>query len=200
MTNLTSGSVEYFPLLKKLNRANHKKQQAISSLIDLVEDSAENVISNGGGNYVGEACHEINILNSSGCVVTSGVIGVNLFACSGLTVTESNVIYIKNIKITEDSFTSGTISSSFRTITADSTYLLPSDETVQLSGEAVTVTYLPSPVGHHRIIDAKNLQAIDTVISVGGSDTIDIDFVDVTLSYLDNVTLQSDGISNWIIK
>ena len=52
--------------------------------------------------------------------------------------------------------------------------------------------------GEDRQMNEKNLNAIVTT----NFDTkeIDIDFVDVTLSYLDNVTLQSDGISNWIIK
>ena len=203
MSNLTSGSIDYFPLIKRKLKPNQKKQYAYTSLIDVVEDSAENVISNGGGNYIGEECKEINILNSSGCTVTSGVIGVNLFACSGISVYESNVIYIKNVKITEGNFlTSGvTFDQSLVYTGAVASYDMTTDNyTVVVTGQPIQLG-LPPAAGQTQVYNVKNITGSDLTFYgdlAFGTDTIENE-TSATIPDRASLTLQSNGSTNYII-
>jgi hypothetical protein len=210
MSNLTSGSIEYFPIIGQGRKPNKVFKQSIIGEDNAVESTAQDIIVNGTGNYIGEACRDINILNSSGCIVSSGVIGVNLFSCSGLTISAGGVIYIKNVKITEDSFSGGggtptsgvTYSQAyFPAAPGTATFVTSDMYTIEVFGNSSEVVFLAAATGQTRVINIKNSKTVETLeIYPDGSDTIEGsgDFL-VLSSTGESVTLQSNGSNNYII-
>ena len=206
MSNLTSGSaLEYFPIIGQTIKPNKLFRQSIIGYGNQVASTAQDIIVNGEGNFVGDDCRSINILNTSGSVVTSGVIGVNLFSCSGLIIEESDVIYIKNVKITEDSFgglTSGvTFSQSYRAISPFlSTTITEADYTVEQFGNASESVFLLPAAGQTRVINIKNSKTeFVLTINPSGADTIEGELTLELGNTGDSVTLQSNGTNNYII-
>lgn len=209
MSNLTSGSIEYFPIISAASKPNRLFRHAIIGEDNSVSSSAQDIIVNGAGNFIGDECRSVNLLNTSSCIVSSGVIGVNLFSCSGLIITESDVIYIKNVFITEDSFggggiTSGvTFSQAYRATTPtdipEATVSL-SDYTVEYFGTGSETSFLSPAVGHTQIFNIRNSKTIEVLnIIPDGSDTIEGDSVLTLNNTGDSVTIQSNGTNNYII-
>ena len=214
MSNLTSGSTEYFPIIGQATKPNKVFKQSIIGEGNNVDSTAQDIIVNGDGNYIGEECRDINLLNTSGSVVTSGTIGVNLFSCSGLTVDESNVIYIKNVLITEDSFSGGggtptsgvTYSQSYAIVEPFEFLQMTLDNyTVEVFGDSSEVVILPAAAGHTQVFNIKNSKTIEGLEVrqfnwPSNTDSIEGSTVELILpSTGDSVTLQSNGSNNYII-
>ena len=94
-----SDNTEYFP-----NQEFHEQPNAIIDSVikgygNIVAHSTRNTIVNGDSNYVGEETKNITILNSSGCVVSSGVVGCVIIASSGVVVTDSGQMWISNNRV-----------------------------------------------------------------------------------------------------
>lgn len=68
------------------------------SMGNYTDPSAENVYVSGTRNCVGQGCTNVEILNSSGCIVNAGLHGVTLINSSGVVVTESDVVYINGVR------------------------------------------------------------------------------------------------------
>lgn len=88
---------ERFPLYKREPKPNVITNGQFVADDNSVHPSAFNVVVTGSKNDVGAGTKSISILNSSGCIVAPNLHGVTLFNCSGVTVTDSDVIYINNI-------------------------------------------------------------------------------------------------------
>jgi hypothetical protein len=208
MSNLTSGSIEYFPIISNASKPNRLFRHAIIGEGNSVSSSAQDIIVNGSGNFIGDECRSINLLNTSSCIVSSGVIGVNLFSCSGLTVNDSDTIFIKNIEITDSSFlTSGvTYSQSYNIVYPSGQYnIMLSDYTVDVSrmfpGGAMNVV-LPAASGHTQEFNIKNSNPsapFDVTVDVTGADTIDRVNTFIIISVNDSLTVQSNGSNGYII-
>tara|TARA_R100001244_G_scaffold63542_1_gene52771 strand:- start:6054 stop:6692 length:639 start_codon:yes stop_codon:yes gene_type:complete len=211
MSNLTSGSTEYFPIISNASKPNRLFRHAIIGESNSVSSSAQDIVVNGVGNFIGDECRNINLLNTSACIVSSGVISANLFSCSGLTIDVNDVIYIKNVLITEDSFggggggiTSGvTFSQAYRATTPtdlpEATVSL-SDYTVEYFGTGSETSFLSPAAGQTQIFNIKNSKTIEVLnIYPDGSDTIEGASIITLNSTGDTVTLQSNGTNNYII-
>jgi len=210
MSNLTSGSaLEYFPIIGQPIKPNKLFRQSIIGYGNQVASTAQDIIVNGEGNFIGDDCRSINILNTSGSVVTSGVIGVNLFSCSGLIIEESDVIYIKNVKITEDSFSGGggsitsgtTFSQSLIYTGAVANYDMTTDNyTVVATGQPLQLG-LPPAIGQTQVYNIKNQTGADLTFYgdlLSGTDTIEGE-TSATIGDGASLTLQSNGSTNYII-
>ena len=199
---MTYTNNELFPKLKKPAKPNNHIDSVIMGHGNIVESSAQNVNVNGDANYVGVETGNINILNSSGCIVSSGVIGCTLINCSGISIYEDNLVYINNLL-----FSSATTSSSgYRKTVTQYTVMVEGDGTIDLQyTTSGGVCYLPSPVGHFKKFVIKNNNttsnphdvwcvgfSIDNGALVSGAGQI-------TLGYLDSVTVQSNGADNYLI-
>ena len=198
---MTYTNSELFPQRKRGTPPNTSIDSVIKGSGNIIDSSSRNTVVNGDANYVGEQTSNINIFNSSGCVVSSGVIGCVLINSSGIVVSDNNLVYINN-----QLFTAGSVSSDgYRKVTINTTAIQPTDGTidVQYSG-GIGIYYLPSPVGHFRKYTIKNNSptfhdqdvwcysfTIDNATSGGAGK--------VTLAYLDSITVQSDGSANYLI-
>jgi len=193
-------NTEYLPQIGVIDDSRTERNYKLIGDGNVVSISAKDIVVNGQNNFVGEECQRINILASSGCTVTSGVTDISITGSSGLTINESSLTYIKNVLITDSSFSGGAVNTTYRVETLDAQSITATDATVELIGESVTVILLPPASGHNRIYNIKNLQVIDSDVEVyGGSDQIDSINDRVTLSQYDSVTVQSDGGINYII-
>src|SRR3990167_9332965 len=88
--------------------AGHRLKAADGSLIigdNYVDESCEMYIVSGHRNSVGAGCHNISILNSSGCVVNAGLSHVVIMNSSGVTVTESGETYNNGVLTSQESST-----------------------------------------------------------------------------------------------
>jgi len=56
-------------------------------------------ISGGRGNYIGDDTDSVNIISSSSVVVLKGVSNVTIINTNGITISESNVVYVNSIKM-----------------------------------------------------------------------------------------------------
>jgi hypothetical protein len=205
MSNLTSGSaLEYFPIIGQAIKPNKLFRQSIIGHGNQVASTAQDIIVNGFGNSIGDDCRSINILNTSGSSVTSGVIGVNLFSCSGLIIDESDVIYIKNVKITESSFgiTSGvTFSQSLIYTGAVGSYDMTTDNFTVVATQQPLQLGLPPAVGQTQVYNIKNQTGADLTFYgdlLSGTDTIEGE-TSATIGDGASLTLQSNGSTNYII-
>jgi hypothetical protein len=206
---ITSGSTEFFPLIRKLKKPNVTRQGVFISKLDSIDVTAENIISNGGGNFVGEGCESINLLNCVGCAVTSGVTGVNLIDCSGVTVSENDVTFIDNLQITEGSFISSgvTFSQGYKIISDSGVFVIGLDDyTIVSVGINSMSFFIPPALGHTQVFNIKNnrdegIGEVLTVIMSSG-DTLDNEPVPspfIRLNRKDNLTVQSNGSNGYII-
>jgi hypothetical protein len=200
---ITSGSTEFFPLIRKLKKPNVTRQGVFISKLDVIDVTAENIISNGGGNFVGESCESINLLNCIGCSITSGVTGVNLIDCSGITVSENDVTFIDNLQITEGSFISSgvTFNQSYTIVPEGEALSMTTDNyTVEVFGTASEHVTLPNALGQTQVYHIKSSKTeVSLVIFTNGTDTIDGISTQITIGHLDTVTLQSNGADKYII-
>ena len=190
---------EEFPKQVRIETPNTYIDSVIKGTGNVIERSARNVLVNGDNNYIGEETSNINIFNSSGCTVSSGVIGTTLINSSGIVVRTDNKVYINN----QELITGGLSSSAYTILTASTTYFMDTDNgTVELRGTTTHDTHLPLALGHHQKFIVKNNSYAGVVQNVkpadGSSDSIDLQVLWV-LGYLDSITVQSDGISNYII-
>lgn len=88
---------ERFPLYKREPKPNVITNGQMVAEDNSVHPSSYNTVVTGAKNDVGSGTKNISILNSSGCIVAPNLHGVTLFNCSGVVVTDSDVIYINNI-------------------------------------------------------------------------------------------------------
>lgn len=70
----------------------------IQGQLNYVSPTATNILINGNSNSVGTDADNVTIQQSSGITVAGGVVNVQVFNSSGITVTESNVVYQNNVK------------------------------------------------------------------------------------------------------
>ena len=209
MSNLTSGSIEYFPIIGQGQKPNKVFRQSIIGAGNNVEPTAQDIIVNGFGNYIGEECRNINLLNTSACIVSSGIIGVNLFSCSGLVINDSDTIYIRNVLITEDSFSGGGSIPSSGVTYSESYTIAGGDYDVLLADSTIVnfidgnTFYLPVTAGQTQKFNLKNLSSQTLVIDFIDTSVKHIDgdpnLVPLLLNYRDSVTLQSNGSNGYII-
>src|SRR3990167_3274750 len=89
--------------------ASHRLKAADGSIVigtdNYVDESCEMYIVSGHRNSVGAGCHNISILNSSGCVVNAGLSHVVIMNSSGVTVTESGETYNNGVLTSQESST-----------------------------------------------------------------------------------------------
>lgn len=190
-----SDNTEYFPQQLFIENPNTHIDTIIKGKGNVIAYSARNVFVNGDSNYLGEDTKDINILNSSGCVISSGVVGCVIISSSGVVVTNSGQLYIKNKLISEDVI-GGFSSSAYKKIYTDYTVTLDDGTIDCISG--VSIVTLPSANGHIQKFNIKNNQETDVQIDGGGS-TIDIDDTIVTISKRENLTVQGNGTENYLI-
>lgn len=161
---------------------------------NIIEHSARNVIVNGENNYVGDGAKNINIFNSSGCIVSSGVIGCTLISSSGVIVNTDGLCYINNTLINNNSIPTG----SYVVVTSNYS-LTSSNDTVEIKKTSSGNFYLPSCIGNNRKFNIKNSSLVlHSIYPANGSETIDGNSL-ISIGTLDSVTVQSDGVSNYII-
>ena len=195
---------EVFPKIENTEVPNTTIDSVIKGYANRIEKSAKNVIVNGDRNYVGHATSNINIFNSSGCVVSSGVTGCTLINSSGITIYDDNKVYINNV---EYGLGNNPPTGAYKIVTNPSSYaIVEGDETLDCQHNSNgLVVGLPSPVGHNREFDIKNNSPLesDLLIFIDGY-SIDNETISgagyLYVSYLDSATVQSDGVSNYIIK
>ncbi len=70
---------------------------SMRSGINFIDPSAERTYVSGTRNCVGQGCTNVEILNSSGCIVNAGLHGVTIINSSGIIVTDSDVVYINSV-------------------------------------------------------------------------------------------------------
>ena len=196
-------NTEFFPNVDGINSPNLKRNGVYVGNTNTVEDSATNVMVNGNGNYVGEACNNVNILNSSGCAVTSGVINITIVGSSGLTVTESNQTFFANTEISSSSFiTSGVTYSEGYHISAGEYFITLADYTIEVVVDT-DATALPLAAGHTQVFNIKNSSTTNTELHTLGSDTLEGTAypipVGLEIGVGDTLTVQSNGSNNYII-
>ena len=188
---------EYFPKNTPKTPPNTYIDTVINGFGNIVEPSSRNTQVNGDGNFVGEETANINILNSSGCTVSSGVIGCTIINSSGITVSDDNLVYINNKLFTAG----GTSSTSYDIYTAEAILTLDNG-TVEQRSSVAQLTILPLAAGHNQKFNIKNNSTTEVdqpvVPKLGSGDTID-GTDGLFLTYLDSITVQSDGTSNYII-
>lgn len=159
-------NTDRFPQIRLINKPNEFVNATIRGRDNIVDKTAENIIVNGQNNYVGPNCRDINLLNTSGCTVSSGVVGVNLFSCSGVTVSENNVLYFNNKKVS----TYGSIKYYAGTIVQSGTSAPTVTEVVNSFITPVTTSY--AGVGLYNIlcaefIDGETTTMITTTYNAG---------------------------------
>jgi hypothetical protein len=96
---------ENLPLLR-LNVSDSNNNGNVVIGTNYVHATARNVIVSGYDNVVGAYSDMINILSSSGVVVSSGLSNVSVINTSGVTITQSNVQYINGVNM--GTFNNGT--------------------------------------------------------------------------------------------
>ena len=193
-------NTEYLPQIEPIDDSRTYREGKIIGGNNVVDPTAKNVIVTGFSNFIGEDTNNIAVMNSTGCAVSSGVTDTFLLNCSGLTILDSGLTYIANTLIAANSFSGGAVNTGYRVETLDEQSITATDATVELSGGVVTAIGLPPAAGHNRIYNVKNLQSINAdVETYGVGDWIDSINYRVTLTQYDSVTLQSNGVDNYII-
>jgi len=194
-------NTDYFPQIRTVNKPNEYVNSTIRGRGNTVDKTAENVIVNGANNYVGEGCRDVNLLNSSGCTVSSGVVGINMISCSGLTAFDSGKIYIENVEISDDSFISSgsTYSQSFITVSGASLYYMTTANYTVVSAHGSNEIYLPEASGQTQVFNLKNQTGGDFTWYPFGSGNYIEDESSIITADGESITLQSDGSSNYII-
>ena len=198
---MTYTNEELFPQYKKNEIPKSYIDTVIKGSGNIIEDSSRNTIVTGDNNYVGEETESITILNSSGCVVSSGVVGCVIIGSSGVVVSDNNLLYINNVLITS----ANTSSDGYRKSTTQYTIISLEDGTIDLQyNTSGGICYLPFPTGHNKKFTIKNNSPTFNDHEVWASGyTIDNSTSGgagkVTLAYLESITVQSDGVSNYII-
>lgn len=188
---------EYQPIYNPVSKPNTLIDTVIGNRNNIIEPSAINVFVTGEANYVGENCEDIVIINSSGCVVVPNAKMVTIINSSGVVAYNTGDIYIRN-----STLSSGTIDNgSYRKVNIAVDYILTTDETVEIvyASSGSTEYILPLALGHNEKFNIKNSSLYDKVVYRQGSDTIDITNTSVILAPYDSITVQSDGVSNYII-
>ena len=195
---------EEFPKQRSIEPPQTYIDSVIKGTGNIIQRSAKNVIVNGDNNYVAEEAKNINIFNSSGCVVSSGVIGVTLINSSGVVASTDNVVYINNTEFKLE----GAIPTGNYRESAINTAITLADETLNIKNptpSTVTIVVLPTAFGHNQRFTIKNNSpSLNDVHIFAYSETIDNDpgsggAAKLIISYLDAVELMSDGISNYMI-
>jgi hypothetical protein len=102
-----------------------------------VSETAENVIVNGKGNYIGAYCKDISLFNCSGCIVEPYSSGVIMLASSGVVATTSNLMVLSNVLVNAYSFEND--SNSHKIITDDYTIGV-NDKCIIASVFGITIT------------------------------------------------------------
>lgn len=189
-------NTDYLPFFSSPLRANEKVDHVIRGQNNSVERSAKNVFVSGDMNYVGNDCANITILNSSGCVVSSGIVGATIINSSGIVISDENLIYINNTLYS--STTGGGVTYfGYRRVTSNST-ITTDDGTIEVRGG--TYHDLPACLGHNKMFTIKNYTGGIIDVYTQGRDTIDNDLSGfISISNEDAKTVQSDGVSNYLI-
>lgn len=194
-----SDNSDFIPRYFPTNPMRTYMDSVINGAGNIVDPSAQNVIVNGDRNYVGGRASNVTILNSSGCVVNPDVVGAVIINSSGVTISDDNLVYINNVLVTNSSFGTG----SYVSTAANGYSITSANETLEIRYTGSMGTYvLPSPLGHNRKYTIKNMSANDQEVLAYGytiDDTTSGGAGRVTLGTLDSITVQSDGISNYII-
>jgi len=197
-------NTEYLPQIGVIDDTRTQRNYKLIGEDNIVHKTSSDVVVNGVGNFVGEECKRVNILASSGCVVTSGVTDVSLINSSGVTVNyPGGVIYIDNQLVTADSFiTSGvTVSQSIVTLSDAVVYEMTTSDYTVISNNNGNEIYLPPAAGQTQVFHVKNIDSDDFTLYVYPltSDTIDLTEDRIVLAQYDTVTVQSDGSTNYYI-
>ena len=196
---MSYNNIEEFPKQRSIENPRTYIDSVVKGSGNIIERSARNVIVNGHNNYVAEETRNINLFNSSACTISSGVVGVTIINSSGINVYSNDKVYINNKEFAPG----GTSSTGYDIVTASVTYFMDTDNgTVELRGTSTHDTHLPLALGHNQKFIVKNNSYAGVEQNVkpadGSSDSIDLDILWV-LGYLDSITVQSDGVSNYII-
>jgi len=197
-------NTEYLPQIGVIDDTRTQRNYKLIGEDNIVHKTSSDVVVNGVGNFVGEECKRVNILASSGCVVTSGVTDVSLINSSGVTVNyPGGVTYIDNQLVTADSFiTSGvTVSQSIVTLSDAVVYEMTTSDYTVISNNNGNEIYLPPAAGQTQVFHVKNIDSDDFTLYVYPltSDTIDLTEDRIVLAQYDTVTVQSDGSTNYYI-
>ena len=188
---------EYTPLLEPIDKPNFYRNVTISSITNVVEQSAENVIVNGLDNYVGEGCNNINIFASSGCIVSSGVTNCTIIASSGIT-GSSNEIWVSNTNYTNN--VPSPLVSEALLINANYTATY-SDEFMIINTAGVTIT-LPSylsGINPNKTFIIKNVSGGDCYINYASGFDLDGAATSITSYDGESYTLRTYYNSYFII-
>jgi len=189
-------NTDYLPLFGSTLQPNERTDVIIRGSNNAVAISAKSVFVSGDLNYVGDDCANVTILNSSGCVVSSGIVGATIINSSGIVIEDPDLVYINNILYS--TITGGGVTYfGYRKVTSNST-ITTSDGTIEARGG--TDHDLPVCLGHNKMFNIKNYTGGNINVNTFGSDTIDNDpSGSLIVADGDSVTVQSDGISNYLI-
>jgi hypothetical protein len=190
-----SDNSDFIPRYYPTNPMRTYMDSVINGAGNIVDPSAQNVIVNGDRNYVGGRASNITILNSSGCVINPDVVGAVIINSSGVTISDDNLVYINNTLITNASLSTGSY-----VVTSLGAYTMTvANETLDIQYSGSLGDYsLPYAVGHNKKFIIKNNTLNDQNVLRQGSDTIDGNAT-ITIGTFDSITVQSNGISNYII-
>lgn len=194
-------NTEFLPQAQPIDPSHVRRNITIIGSGNVVDITSLNTIVSGRGNFVGEDTRGINLLGCTDCVVVSGVTNVNVINSSGVTVLESDTTYIKDIEISSDSFiVSGVTFSQGYHIVSDFGYTITLDDYTIDDVNGLSEITLPAASGHTQVFNIKITGALgDTTVFLTGLDTIEGVAQNTQLSQGDNLTVQSNGSSNYII-
>ena len=195
-----ANNTDFLPQIKQKDPPHFSRSRTIVGSGNVVDLTSINTIVNGTGNFVGADTKNVNILGSTDCVVVSGVTNVNIINCSGVVITESDKTFIKDVDISSESFiVSGvTFSQRYHIIPTASYQMTLDDYTVvnEFAGAQIT---LPLAAGHTQVFNIKQVAVGESGVVPSGSDSIEGVPALTSLFTGDNITLQSDGSTNYII-
>lgn len=193
-----SDNSDYAPIYVQTEKHDTHLNSVVKGFGNYVEQSAKNTIVSGDSNYVGDNCNNVTILNSSGCIVQHGTIGATIINSSGVIITEDNLLYINNTRVREASFSTGSY-----VITTDASYQLTLDNDTLETKYTIALgeIFLPVASGHNKKFTIKNTSAVTQRLTIFFTSA---DYIDDTLTFIDiltydSLTVQSNGISKYII-
>jgi len=204
-------NTEYLPQIGVIDDTRTSRNYKLIGDGNVVAKTSSDVVVNGVNNFVGEDCQRINVLASSGCVITSGTTDVSIINSSGITVNApGGVTYIDGLQITSDSFIVSGVTASqgikFVSSEEEDYQMTTDDYTVVVTtsaSESDTEIYLPDAAGQTQVFRVKAELFTTEGVTVQVRTFEDNGFIDeeqiIELLAGDAITVQSDGSSNYYI-